>query len=54
MDIGSKDFSGWLIKLVVFVGALILFGTDYINDSIDGYNLAIDYVDWLAIFWNGG
>lgn len=56
MDISSKDFSSGVIGWALAVGAATLFllFPDTLNDAIDGFNLSIDYLAWLDIFWNGG
>lgn len=46
MDIGSKEFNGKLIFWIVLIGAIIIFH-DIINDSIDGYNTAVDYYNYF-------
>jgi hypothetical protein len=54
--ITDRDFPDWIIRWSVMVGAAALFWLfgETINDTIDGYNLAVDYFNWCINFWYGG
>ncbi len=52
MDIGSKEFIGEIVEILLVALVIMLCG-ELLSDSLDGYNLYVDYYNWFVDFWNG-